>query len=603
MRYISLWALLLATAAGCAAPRQDSPGATTGEPPEPHPPARAPVSVPQPDLPPAHALGRVPPPGEYLQGFSALHYHIALDLSSAAVRINGIAAIDVAVTAPRRDTLRLDLNGMRATRVALMRRGAADATAAAMVDAEFRQDDGRLFIPLPAATRVGDTLRVTVVYGGAPADGLVIRNNIHGEPGAFADNWPDRARFWFPSVDHPSQKATVSWEVRAPAGWQVVANGVRVDAAGQPLPDAARAAGQPPADGVWRWRMDQPIPAYLMVIGAARFATGSIDDCAQGGRTARRPDGCVPTGFWAFPPDSASAARLFRRAGEMLARYSALIAPYPFDRLDHVQSATRFGGMENATAIFYPEQGVARGTVAEETVAHEIVHQWFGNAVTPAHWADLWLSEGFATYFGMLFFENAHQPDQFRARVRSSWERYLRSPVTALPVVDTLRVPGNDLLNLLNANSYTKGGAVLHMLRGVLGDSVFFRGIRHYYQRHEHTAVRTADAQQAFEDVAGRDLGWFFEQWLYRPGYPVFRVRHQWDAQSREAVVTVEQVQQPDWPVFRVPTVIELGTGTAAARFDVEITERRHVFRLPLTTAPAAVRIDPDGWVLKIVEQ
>jgi aminopeptidase N len=592
--------VLIAAAVGCAAPLQDTPRPATGEPPPTRTPAREPVV--QPDLPPVHALGRVPPPGAYLPGFEAVHYHIALDLSSADVRIEGIAAIDIAVTATPPDTLRLDLNGMRATRVVVARRSAAAGAAGAGTAAAFRQGDGRLFIPLPAATRAGDTLRVTVTWGGAPADGLVIRGNIHGEPGVFADNWPDRARLWFPSIDHPSHKATVSWEVRAPDGWQVVANGVRVDSAGQPLGGDVRGNGQPPADGVWRWRMDQPIPTYLMVVGAARFATGSIDGCAHGRRTARRPDGCVPTGFWAFPPDSASAARLFRRAGEMLAWFSDIIAPYPFDRLDHVQSATRFGGMENATAIFYPEQGVARGTVSEETIAHEIAHQWFGNAVTPAHWADLWLSEGFATYFGMLFFENANGPDQFRARVRGSWGRYLRSPVTGLPVVDTLRVPGNDLLNLLNANSYTKGGAVLHMLRGVLGDSAFFNGIRLYYQRHEHASARTADVRRAFEEASGHDLGWFFEQWLYRPGYPVFRVRHEWDAQAREAVVTVEQVQQPDWPVFRVPTRIALEAGAVVERFDVELTERRHVFRFPLTAAPSVVRIDPDGWVLKVVE-
>ena len=216
--------------------------------------------------------------------------------------------------------------------------------------------------------------------------------------------------------------------------------------------------------------MDQPIPTYLMVIGATRFAVASIDACAQGGRTPQRADGCVPTGFWSFPQDSANAARIFRRAGDMLAYYASLVAPYPYERLAHVQSATRFGGMENAGAIFYSDQAITRGTLSEGTVAHEIAHQWFGNAVTPARWADVWLSEGFATYFGALYFEHADGTERFRQMVDNSSAGYLRSQVTNLAIVDTLSVPGNDLLELLNANSYNKGGAVLHMLRGALDE-------------------------------------------------------------------------------------------------------------------------------------
>jgi aminopeptidase N len=131
-----------------------------------------------------------------------------------------------------------------------------------------------------------------------------------------------------------------------------VANGVRVDVQGREVRGSFRDGAAPPADGVWRWQMPQPIPTYLMVIGAARFSSGTVDDCARGGVTSHRPDGCVPTGFLSFPEDSVNAARIFARAGDMLAYYSRLVAPFPYDRLAHVQSATRFGGMENAGAIF-----------------------------------------------------------------------------------------------------------------------------------------------------------------------------------------------------------------------------------------------------------
>jgi aminopeptidase N len=566
---------------------------------QPVPPSAGADSTPLPGEPAAHPPGRVPPPGPYLNGFDALHYGISLDVPAEGVRIAAQASLWAAVRAPRRDTLRLDLTGLRVTAASIAR------GAGALAAVPFRQHDGRLFVALPAAVQVGDTVRVAITYDGVPDDGLIIRKSVHGRRGAFGDNWPDRGRFWFPAIDHPSDKATVEFAVRVPAGWQVVANGVRMDAQGRDQRGRFTTDAEPPADGVWRWRMRQPVPTYLMVIGATQFYVRAVDDCARGGVTARRADGCVPTGFWSFPEDSANAARIFRRAGEMLSYYSTLIAPFPYDRLAHVQSATRFGGMENAGAIFYSDRAITGGRLSEGTVAHEIAHQWFGDAVTPGRWADVWLSEGFATYFGALFFEAVDGAQRFQQMRESSWRGYLESEVTNLAIVDTLRVPGNDLLELLNPNSYNKGGAVLHMLRGVLGDSVFFRGVRRYYQRHLHGNAVTADLQRALEEEAARPLDWFFEQWLYHPGYPMLRVSHRWDAATREAVVTVEQVQNATWPAFRLPLQLAFAVGDAIGgevRRVVEIDGRRWERRFPLPAAPSAVRLDPDGWVLKVVQ-
>ncbi|CAN5762650.1 M1 family metallopeptidase [soil metagenome] len=547
--------------------------------------------------PAAHAPGRVPPAGRYLPGFDALHYHIAIAVPERGTVIRAVATADIAIRAPVQATLRLDLTGLLVTRTTVQpRRGSVFA------DAAFRQDDGRVYVTLPADVRAGETIRVSVEYSGSPDDGLIIRDNVHGRRGAFGDNWPDRARFWFPAIDHPSDKATASYEVRAPRGWQVIANGVRVDAAGNLLGTTTAASAAPPADGIWRWRIDQPVPTYLMVIGATPFATASIDDCAAGGRAASRASECVPTGFWSFPEDSANAARIFRRAGDMLEYYSARIAPFPYARLAHVQSATRFGGMENAGAIFYSEQAIARGTLGEGTVAHEIAHQWYGDAVTPARWADLWLSEGFATYFGALYFEHADGVDRFREIVQGSWAGYLRSDVTDIAVVDTLSTPGNDLLELLNANSYNKGGAVLHMLRGVIGDSAFFNAMRAYYERHTPGNATTADLRHVVEEAARRDLGWFFEQWLYRPGHPVFRVTHDWNAQTRTTTVVIEQVQKSAWPVFRVPMQVAIETAGGTVRRQVDLTQRRTELTFELPAASTGVVVDPDGWVLKVVQ-
>lgn len=536
-------------------------------------------SAPEPAIsrePPPIEAGVAPPAGPYAPGFDVLHYDLALSLPDTGRAIRGRARLRVARVAPVRDTLVLDLSGL-----------AADTVRVGGDDVAFEHRAGKLRIPLPGGAGAGDTLSVEVAYHGQPDDGLILGRTAHGVGAAFADNWPDRARFWFPSIDHPSDKATVAFTVEAPAEWQVVANGVEIGG-----PDgSARGARR-----TWRWATEVPIPTYTMVVGATRFAIGSVEvpGCAAG----ERGGACVPVSFWVYPPDSARGAQAFARAGEMMRFYSDLIAPFPYEKLAHVQSATRFGGMENASAIFYPERGVSAGAELESTVAHETAHQWFGDAVTPAEWHELWLSEGFATYFGALFFEHADGPAAFRRILAAERAHYLASPVVGRPVIDTAE---RSLFALLNANSYQKGGLVLHMLRTLLGDEAFFEGVRRYYARHVHGTATTEALQRVFEEVSGRELGWFFEQWLRRPGYPVLRHTWRWDAASSEAEITIEQLQPAAWPTFRLPLVVEIALPSGVERRVIEVDDRREAVRVRLAARPAAVRIDPDGDVLAVI--
>ena len=172
---------------------------------------------------------------------------------------------------------------------------------------------------------------------------------------------------------------------------------------------------------------------------------------------------------------------------------------------------------------------------------------------------------------------------------------YLASDVTGQPII---REEAN-LFDLLNRNNYEKGGWVLHMLRGRLGDEAFSRGIREYYRRYLHQAVLTEDFQAVMEEASGQDLDGFFQQWLLQPGYPVLQVSHEWDEAGGEVVLTVEQVQDAAWPTFRFQTEVEIETSTGTTRTPVEISARRSVIRIQATESPRAVHFDPDGWVLK----
>jgi aminopeptidase N len=373
----------------------------------------------------------------------------------------------------------------------------------------------------------------------------------------------------------------------------VVANGQSTALAALPREWAADTAGRVVA----RWATRVPIPTYTMVLGATRFAVTPTPG-------APPPAGPVSGGpvritTWLYPEDSARAARSFRRANEIVAWYEALVAPFPYEKLAHVQSATRFGGMENAGAIFYDEKALAAGMDIEETVAHETAHQWFGDSVTEGDWHHLWLSEGFATYFSALFFEHAEGEERFRAIMRRAREGYLASEDTARPIIDPAE---QNLFALLNRNNYDKGAWVLHMLRGLLGDSAFFDGLRRYYRAHAGGNALTPDLQKALESASGRELGWFFQQWLYQPGYPRIRVAWRWLSAEHVAEVTITQVQSASWPTFRFPLDLLMTTPTGPVRRQVLVSRREETFRLPAPAAPTAVTADPDDRLLVVVE-
>jgi aminopeptidase N len=212
-----------------------------------------------------------------------------------------------------------------------------------------------------------------------------------------------------------------------------------------------------------QYEIAAPIPTYLMVVAAARMvATPVVKTCAP--RTAAV---CVPQSVYTFPNERTYAPGPFAEAAKIVEFFARTVGPFPYEQLNHLQSATRFGGMENATAIFYSDNAFKNRNVGLQLIAHETVHQWFGDAVTPRRWQDLWLSEGFASYFAPLYLRHSEGDSAFRAAMRRIRDQIVADEVVATrPVVDT--VGAKTPLTLLNANSYQKGAFVLHMLRARL---------------------------------------------------------------------------------------------------------------------------------------
>ena len=296
-------------------------------------------------------------------------------------------------------------------------------------------------------------------------------------------------------IDHPYDKATGEFIVTAPAQYQVVANGLLHEEVGSAERDATDALEAVRADRVLALRARR---GALLV---RHYAT------SKG----------IPQQVWVFPQDAETGQRVFdftgRRAFDF---FSEQIGPYSYEKLAHVQAAGLGGGTEHATVIFYGEKGVASGNAP---VVHEVAHQWWGNAVTERDWDDVWLSEGFATYFTLLYAEQFDGRDAFVRGLRSSRERILQLEKKT-PDTPIIHRNLSDMRRVLNQFVYQKGGWTLHMLRYNIGTDNFWDGIREYYRRYQNQNASTDDLRAVMERASGKDLRWFFSQWLTRSGVP-----------------------------------------------------------------------------------
>jgi len=504
-------------------------------------------------------------PRPYRPDFDVADYALTLDLPDSGATIHGNATLTVS-RAGKADTLVLDLLDLGVNAVTV------DGHAV-----KFNRTAETIRISVPSRPK---TMLVSVDYSGAVKDGLIVRRDSAGRWTYFGDNWPNRARHWIPSIDHPSDKATVTWRVRAPSSRTVVANGRLISS--KPL-------GGDRTETVWREA--RPIPVYLMVIAAAPLVMYDLGETACGLAERQR---CVPQMVYVAPEQRSFLPGPFARAGEIVGFFASLVGPFPYEKLAHLQSATRFGGMENASEIFYADAGFRRGTMTDALIAHETAHQWFGDAVTERDWSHLWLSEGFATYFAALWRRAASGDSAFRANMAAIRATVLAdsTAVTHRPVIDSTET---NYLALLNRNSYEKGGFVLHMLRKQVGERAFYEALRGYYVRHKGATAVTDDLQAEMERASKQRLQWFFDQWLRRPGYPTVTATWAYDAATHETSITVRQDSR--FGAYQFPLTIAVVDSTGASHRAVaqlSATAGAVQVRVPLSTAPSAVVLDPD---------
>lgn len=410
----------------------------------------------------------------------------------------------------------------------------------------------------------------TVKYQGIPERGLVIDTTKFGKRSFFGDNWPNLGRYWLPSVDHPYDKASLEFRITAPEHYDMVATGKKVEESNL-------------ENGYKLTIYNEPAPVAIKVvtIGVTEFASRVVDDV----------DG-IEVSAWVYPQNRLEGFGDYEVAGNVLQYFIDHIGPYSYAKLANMQAKTQWGGLENAGTIAYFENSVTGNKTVEPLIAHEIAHQWFGNSATEKSWNHVWVSEGFATYFSILYLESVYGDERRKEDLATDkqqiFDYYRKNPA---PIVD---LSIKDPMKVLSTNSYQKGGWVLNMLRHKLGDGVFWKGIRHYYATYQNGNVLSEDFQKSMEEASGQDLESFFKQWLYVKGHP--QIKWGWDYANGKVKINVEQ--QQDHHVFQFPLEIGLVKDGKLTIKTLEIQNQKENLKVEFEDHPESVVLDPNEWTL-----
>ena len=493
-----------------------------------------------------------------------IHYKFEIDLSDQNDSVKGKAFVTIKFTRPSdRFSLSLSSPSKGKGMIAYMARENGKP-----LTSIHSHDSVQIALDKPAKPEEVKTFEIE--YAGSPSDGLIISTNKYGDRTFFSDNWPNRAHNWIPCKDEPDDKATFEFVVTAPSQYSVVSNGKLEEE--KLLVDHKK---------LTHWIENVALPTKIMVIGVAKFAVKQFEDSPAD----------IPVSAWVYPQDSISGFRNYSVAPAIVKFFSNYIGAYPYNKLANVQSKTIFGGMENASAIFYHEESAEEDRSIEDLMAHEIAHQWFGDMATEKKFSHLWLSEGFATYMADVYLESKFGRDSMNNRLKEERRKvidFVRG--SGRTVVDSI----SSLMTLLNPNSYEKGGWILHMLRKQMGDSTFQIFIRTYYDRYKGKNADTEDLERVADEITGKDLQGFFKQWLYTPGIPQLKI--EWNYNKNDKTVSI-QVAQQQKTIFQFPLEIQLETDKSVTK-TLSVSKRNETFSLPTGVAVKKIYLDPNTSLL-----
>lgn len=452
---------------------------------------------------------------------------------------------------------------------------------------EFAQTDRHLVIEFNRAYDFGDTVRVAVVYHlDGSAAGFFFDEESPDHPRMVStDSWPDEAHHWIPCYDYPNDRVTHELIVEVDRRDKVLSNGRLVGVTDHET-DADR--------WIWHWSQEQPHATYLMMLAIGPFAV--IEDSL----------GDLPINYWVYPEAEEDARWIFEKTPRIIDFYSTIFDfDYPWAKYDQVTTPHVGGGAE-ATSATILGQGVIHDRRAEQDfsweriIAHETAHQWWGDLITLREWSHTWMNEGFGTYSDYLWTRAESGEDEGALDLKGKKDQYLRDARNRYmrPIVfDRYERPGDNF----DSHTYPKAACVLHMLRYILGDAPFFRTLSHFLHEHAFQPVDTHDFMTAVREVTGQNLDWFFEQFIFSPGHPVFEVESAWDEGSGVLRLRINQVQDTSRgiPIYTIPVVIGIEFPHEKASEEIWLRKREEVFEFQLSEKPLMVRFDEGNWLLK----
>lgn len=458
---------------------------------------------------------------------------------------------------------------------------------------KFETEAEKLHITLNQAAKANEELVIAVEYSATPRKGLYFIAPDEAYPNKQVQVWSQGQdtdnHFWFPCYDAPNQKSTSEMIVTVPETFFALSNG---DMLGVEHDEAAKTK-------TYHWKQNIPHSSYLITLAAAEFSV--IENEWQD----------IPVPYYVLPGREEEAKISLGKTPKMVEYFSNQIGVrYPYEKYASVcVTDFIFGGMENTSATTLTDTTLhdaraAQDYTSDPLLAHELAHQWFGDLLTCRDWSNGWLNEGFATYFEALWREHDLGRDEFIYEMHANATGYFsedkghyRRPIVAYTF--------NQPIDLFDRHLYEKGGLVLHMIRYVLGDQLWWKAINYYVNKHRGQNVITADLERAIEEATGRNLQSFFTQWVYKAGYPQFKLDYSWDDANQTAKLCVRQTQPVDEenPIFTMPLEIAFTYDNNEREIvKVQLEEKEQNFYFKLNQKPAFVNFDPSNWILKTVE-
>lgn len=404
---------------------------------------------------------------------------------------------------------------------------------------------------------------------------------------AWSHSQTDDARFWWPSQDMPNEKATTETIITVPANFTAISNGKLM-----------KVEENRKKTKTFHWKMSKPQSTYLL-----NFVIGEFSEVKDKWKN-------VPVTYYCEKGREEDIKRAFGKTPAMIDFFSKKIGvDYPFEKYAQIAVADFiFGGMEHTTSTTQTDSVLHDERAHEEAkynsdglCAHELAHQWFGDLITCKDWSHAWLNESFATYFDALFMEHDKGKDEFdyemyqnaQAYFNEDKERYRR------PIVTNMFRRSEDLFD---RHLYEKGACVLHMLRNMLGDRLWWAAVNNYVKKNQNGTVETLDLITSIEEATGQNMKRFFDQWVFSPGHPEFKVLYHYDDRKKEANVRIIQTQPADIPLFFIPMKIEFTTASGRKSFDVTVEQKEQLFTFKLDSEPAMAWADPENAILKKIE-